>query len=63
MLADLEPIQQMRRDRAGDTLKKWSSHGDEKDKAYVGKVFEGLRQLGAKEVAEEVMDLGQHLLR
>ena len=63
MLADLEPIQKARRDRAGDTLDRWSSQDDELSKLYAAKIFEGLRTLGSEEVAEEVMDLGLHLLR
>lgn len=63
MLADIEAAQKTRPDSAGDLSEQWSTQGDETGKVYAMKVFEGLRRLGGKEVAEEVMDLGLYLLR
>jgi hypothetical protein len=59
----VESMQRQRRvGPAEEELKNWSAQGNEKTEAYAQKIFEGFKKFGGREVAEEVMDMGVHLL-
>ena len=60
LLADIEAAQKPRPDAAVGLLKQWNAYNSQEGRAYALTVFKGLRELGSKAVAEEVMDLGLH---